>query len=119
MSRLLFPLSMAIVCIGLTGCAPTLNQIYVKSQKAYNQRNYVQAYEYARYAAKNGNVKAAYALGYLYYYGIGTQENPVLARKWMNFAYLRGYKPAHKALVIIANASTIEYPTQQKLPIPI
>lgn len=48
--------------------------------------------------AKRGNIQAQYAVGYLFYYGIGIQRDPVQAVKWFQRAAKFGNVSAINAL---------------------
>tara|TARA_B100002051_G_C16385704_1_gene462716 strand:+ start:291 stop:617 length:327 start_codon:yes stop_codon:yes gene_type:complete len=106
-----------LISLSLSACAPTPQQWFKRSQQAYQQQNYGTAFAYAQFAARQGNVKAAYALGYLYYYGTGTEANPVLARRWIQRAAERGYRPAKNALTVLYNQATVA-PHQERIPVP-
>lgn len=67
----------------LTGCMTVAERQYSAGEVAFKQQDYHQAYQYLQKAAQYGNVKGQYALGYLYYYGLGTPQNDVLARHWL------------------------------------
>ena len=117
MSPKLPPFAITSLCLLLSACAPTPGQWFKKSQQEYKQQNYGQAYLDAKAAAQHGNLQATYAMGYMYYYGIGTSANPVLARQWMNRAAQRGYRPAIRALNLLYNSET-KAPHQAALPMP-
>ncbi|MDF1796906.1 MAG: hypothetical protein P1U63_10255 [Coxiellaceae bacterium] len=70
-----------IACFFLTGCMGA-NYYYTKGQKEFQEQNYHQAFADTLAAAKYGNVDAQYATGYMYYYGIGTDQNDYLAEMW-------------------------------------
>lgn len=52
-------------------------------------------------AAQNGDADAEYALGYMYFYGIGTVRDPKAARLWINRAAAQGQPLAIKASRIL------------------
>ncbi len=58
------------------------NYYYKKGQHEFQEQNYHQAFADTLAAAKYGNVDAQYAAGYMYYYGIGTEQNDYLAEMW-------------------------------------
>ncbi|MDF1655591.1 MAG: hypothetical protein P1U34_10815 [Coxiellaceae bacterium] len=70
-----------IACFFLTGCMGA-NYYYKKGQVEFQEQNYHQAFADTLAAAKYGNVEAQYAAGYMYYYGIGTEQNDYLAEMW-------------------------------------
>lgn len=90
--------------LALSGCAskqlpittpiPTLEQ----AQAEYRSGNFSQALVSLTLLATQGNEEAQYALGYMYYYGQGTEKNLDLARGWFRQASAQGYTPARQAL---------------------
>lgn len=54
-------------------------------------------------AAKSGDPDAQYALGYMYYYGIGTIRDKETAKMWIDRAAKQGQPLAKKAEELIAN----------------
>ena len=53
-------------------------------------------------AARSGDPDAQYALGYMYYYGIGTVRNPSVAQTWISKAAAQGQPLARKANRLLA-----------------
>ncbi len=53
--------------------------------------------------AEQGNASAQYAVGYMYYYGKGTQRNKTLGMKWIQRSAKQGYRPAQKSLQLLKN----------------
>ncbi len=58
-----------------------LGFIYLKGPAEIN-RDYKKAFDLFAKAADLGGVTAAYELGYMHYYGLGTTRNPTEANKW-------------------------------------
>ncbi len=54
-------------------------------------------------AAKAGDTDAQYALGYMYYYGLGTDRDQETAALWIRRAALSGHTLAKKAYAMIEN----------------
>ena len=57
-------------------------------------------------AAENGNADAQYALGYMYYYGIGTVKDQQTAALWIERAAAAGQPLARKAWTLINTGAT-------------
>ena len=55
---------------------------YSKSQEYYNNKNYTEAFEWARKAAEQGHAHAQWRVGACYFYGEGTAKNQVEGAKW-------------------------------------
>lgn len=56
-------------------------------------------------AAQAGDPDAQYALGYMYYYGIGTASNPSAARLWIDRAAAQGQPLAKRAQKLLSQGS--------------
>ena len=50
------------------------------------RKDYVQAVQWYRKAAEQGNAKAQYNLGLMYANGKGARQNPVIAKEWFGKA---------------------------------
>lgn len=107
------------VTLLITGCAsqPSYSndteQLAV-AKEAFMQHEYVQAVYLFEPLAIRGHSQAQYALGYLYYYGLGVAQNTKLATKWLASAAAKGNKKALKALELITQQQTA--PTPEKKP---
>ena len=92
--------------IGLTGCAtqqtrsskaippPTLEV----AQNNFRAGEYSKAISQLSFLAVNDDREAQYALGYMYYYGLGTTQNIDLARGWFRESAIAGFDQAKQAL---------------------
>ena len=60
-------------------------------------KKYQSSFDRVKSAAQEGNPSAQYALGYLYFYGIGTARNPKAAKVWILRAAAKGHPLAIKA----------------------
>ena len=58
-------------------------------------------------AAQDGDPDAQYALGYMYYYGIGTVRDTTTATLWIRRSALQGQPIAKKALALITGGAEI------------
>lgn len=70
-------------------------------EKGYYKRAF---HELLPYAA-NGNIKAQYAIGYMYYYGYGVTQDTETGYFWIKKAADQGYRPAIKAVEIIKTSA--------------
>lgn len=88
----------AVCAMGLAACAmdPTLS--YNLGKQNYGEQNYHTAFTYLLESAKFRNANAQYAVGYMYYYGVGTQQSLPLAIKWFQAAADQGHYKAMMAL---------------------
>ena len=81
LKTLLYILPFSVI-LSLAACAPPANKLYTQGQAAYQQQNFHTAFNLLYASAKGGNLQAQYAVGYMYYYGIGVQRDPIQAVKW-------------------------------------
>lgn len=94
----------------LVGCASPGNRLLAEGQNAYHMQEYHTAFVKLLAAAKTGNACAEYAVGYLYYYGIGTPPNPYEAIKWFRkAASYHGLPEAKEALHLIERSGPPEF----------
>jgi TPR repeat protein len=61
---------------------------------AYNNGNYAVALRNFRVLAEQGDARARYNLGLMYWYGDGVDEDDKQARKWFRLAATQGFAPA-------------------------
>jgi TPR repeat protein len=98
-------LCLAIVCL-FTACT---NLSYKQGQESFLHQDYRQAFIRLMPPAKAGNAQAQYAIGYMYYNGLGTIENKDKALFWLNEAASQGSYEAIKALKLIKNKQPSPY----------
>jgi len=75
---------------------------------AWRAGNYAKALPLLQNAASNGNARAQYALGYMYYHGQGVTRNMDTALAWIRKAADNGDKRAIEALGTLAGAVSRE-----------
>ncbi len=68
-------------------------------------------------AAESGNSDAQYALGYMYYYGIGTVKDVPTAALWIRRSADQGQPLAKKAIVMIDKETSMQTTTPSHLPL--
>lgn len=93
-------------CLALTSCSEYVNlgaepgdeQLMIQARQAYAEKQYEASYKHLYHLANKNNKEAMYALGYLYYYGLGVESNPKIAQDLIRQSADQGYKPAMKAL---------------------
>ena len=96
------------LCITLVGvslllqsCTPPTTQLLLQGKDAYQTQDYHTAYNKLLTAAKAGDHQAQYAVGYMYYYGIGVERDSERAIYWIKKAADAGYYNALAALEFI------------------
>lgn len=100
--------------VWLTACAST-GELLQRGQADFKDGNYTQAFEQLQPLAEKNNADAQYAIGYMYYYGQGTQKNIIRAQQWIRKAASQGQVQAIKAMTLLSNKTgsqggTIGYP---------
>jgi TPR repeat protein len=81
----------------LVACGNTTQQLH-QGKESFAQKNYTAAFKDLKPAAEKGNKDAQYAVGYMYFYGKGTDKDKKSARKWIRKAADQGQPQAVKAL---------------------
>jgi DamX protein len=100
-------LPLKILCLGiivaLTGCASKSSSTasYSQARESFEVQDYKTAFEEVQTPAASGNADAEYALGYMYYYGKGTQANPELGKNWIARSAAQGNETALQAYQMI------------------
>lgn len=90
------------------------NSAFEAAQRSYEQHDYSQAFEQLWIPARQQDPRALYAMGYMYYYGIGTDKDQDLGRGLINRAAVMKYPPAIEAMNLIMAAKHTQYVPFQK-----
>lgn len=98
----------------LAACAPHYRSSFVTAQHDFSHQNYGRAYDEVIVPAHHGNRAAMYALGYLYYYGLGVPRDPDMGRIWIQHAADCGYPPAITAFREITIMKHEQTPTENE-----
>ena len=87
-------------CLVLVACSTQTRyeRDYSNAKKNFAEQNYRSAFNQVQAPANAGNPSAQYALGYMYYNGLGTIASNSQAAYWFQKSAAQGYKPAKKAL---------------------
>ncbi len=104
------------VTLFISGCATTPDYSNDKirfeaGKEAFLAHEYVQAAQLFEPLAIKGHSQAQYALGYLYYYGLGISQNSEVGEKWIKSAAREGHQRAIKALELISKERVTEKET--------
>ncbi len=70
----------------LSGCYNADTKAYRLGNMAFSKGNYKQSFKYYLYAARHNITPAQYAVGYQYYYGLGTKPNTFKSMHWFKKA---------------------------------
>lgn len=93
-----------VVAAIISGCATTNQPTppdqarFQQGKAAYVHKDYAKAFELLLTAAQNGNPRAQYTVGYMYYNGKGVEKNRDQALKWIREAARNGDHRAVEAL---------------------
>lgn len=103
-------LSFMLVCLLLLqGCVAHNAYLYNQAIEYYSYAQYTRAFDLFAPLARGGDPNSQYALGYLYYYGLGTVEDQLKAEFWFNEAAMQGQPLAKRSLYLIdKNRARIE-----------
>lgn len=99
------------LALSLAGCAGTRTQAEAETPQLEQGRQAFLAEDYARaapllqQAAMSGNPQAQYALGYMYYYGLGVKQDRREALALMRESAAGGDERAVQALGELASAN--------------
>ena len=99
-------LIICVACFLLQSCSSTSpNQAFQDAQNNYSQGKFAKAFKTLSKLAENGNSQAEYALGYMYYYGQGTDQDTEKAIILFQQAANQGNADAAKALTLVQDRS--------------
>ncbi|MAZ77784.1 MAG: hypothetical protein CMF39_03825 [Legionellaceae bacterium] len=100
-------MSVTSLCLSACATSSTSNQ-FVNGKTAFQQGQYNDAFSSLMPAAKKGNPEAQYAIGYMYFYGKGTQQNTLLAQQWFEKSAKQHYPKAKTALQLLSQQNQQE-----------
>jgi TPR repeat protein len=87
--------------LSLAGCGMTSPGMYEELQQGkhtFAAGDYATAFHQLLPVAINGNKEAQYAVGYMYYNGLGVATDTETGVDWMKKSAQQGYAPAENAL---------------------
>ena len=100
-------IALCLILSLVAGCATTTDKhtnalnseaVLAQAKQAYHEQKYQEAFQLLYPLAAAGNDQAQYALGYLYYYGLGLEKNERQGMVWIQRAAAQGNKKALQAL---------------------
>jgi TPR repeat protein len=98
----------AVCCFLLTACA--IGKISNSAAKQdYVEHDYSRAFNALLLPAMHDDPEAQYALGYMYYYGLGIAKDQDIARTWIKKSADHHYLPALQAMVVITQVRHEQY----------
>ena len=84
--------------LAIGGCAEPSNTALKNAHQEFAHQNYGEAFGRLQKAVKYHDRRVEYALGYCYYYGLGTAPDPYYARYYISRSAWQLYKPAVAAM---------------------
>ena len=102
-------ISIVLLCgLLLQSCATQSPSTLLHQAKIeYAQGKYAHAYNKLIKLAKQGNGDAQYAIGYMQYYGLGTDQDNLQARDWLKKSARQGNEDAKRALGLLQTSRDI------------
>ena len=98
-----------VACLLLQACAQTGGSSALrKGQAEFSGQNYRMAFKDLLPLAQKGNSQAQYAIGYMYYNGLGIGKDFRMAEFWLHKSSVQGSPLASKALAMIDKAKASE-----------
>lgn len=99
-------LLLSALCCCLLSCAsPKMSQELEQGKVNFIAGDYKKAFHGLMPLAVNGNAQAAYAIGYMYYYGYGVAQDNESGLFWMRKSASQGFELAIQALNAIQQQS--------------
>lgn len=88
--------------VGLSGCAsPGMMSELQQGKRTFDAGQYQKAFHQLLPIAIYGRREAQYAIGYMYYYGLGVAPDQEAGIDWMKKSAEQEYKPAMSALTAL------------------
>lgn len=108
---------MLALALALVGCAttpsgPSAEALLERGETAFRAERYASALPDLMQAARLGNARAQYAIGYMYYNGLSVSEDMDTALVWIRRAARNGNPEAVEALARIAGSRGTDANTQ-------
>ena len=85
----------------LASCATTSAQELARGKQNFFAQRYATSFQQIKKVAELGNPDAEYALGYMYYYGKGTDQDAHAAKTWISKAAGQGQAQAIQAVQLL------------------
>jgi TPR repeat protein len=90
-----------MACSTMKMVSPSVASELQQGKRNFNAGYYKKAMHELLPLACDGNAEAQYAVGYMYYYGLGVAQDTDVGHFWIKRSANQHYKPAVKALQMI------------------
>lgn len=100
---------------GTTHLTPYEMSKLAQSKRLFDDGYYKRAMHELLPLASNGNPQAQYAIGYMYYYGLGVTQDTDTGHFWVQKAAEKNYPPAIEGLKLMVPSSTAIAKPRDKL----
>ena len=97
-----------VTVLFLSGCATHTSSLD-RAERSYESHDYARAFKELWIPVEAHDPRAIYAMGYMYYYGIGTDKDQDIGRSLIRRASAQHYRPAIAALKLITEAKHEQY----------
>lgn len=112
--NIVFKVLIISILILLQACVAMDRSKIDVGRQSFLDGDYHKAFSYLLPAAKKGNADAEYALGYMYFYGLGTPQDKEQGFRWMLRAANQGQVQAQQALTILRGD---DFTTMKSIPV--
>tara|TARA_R110000868_G_scaffold91080_1_gene252630 strand:- start:10402 stop:11352 length:951 start_codon:yes stop_codon:yes gene_type:complete len=102
---LLFP--MFLISCSSNHVNKAKDPLLVEAKNNFYDGDYKNAAKDLHVLSKSGDPEAQYALGYMYYYGMGVEKNPIVARRLISMSAEKGNVEAVKALRLLVESNAV------------
>lgn len=114
MSKFIQTCLAVLLCAFVVGCSttkpplrPDVQSYLDQASRLFSEYQYREAKQILYPLACEGVPKAQYAIGYMYYYGYGVQQDTDVGYFWIKRAADQGYAPALRAMGLIERNKTV------------
>ncbi|MBX3709944.1 MAG: sel1 repeat family protein [Gammaproteobacteria bacterium] len=107
-------LLICLLSLSLFACAtpsPRMTSELQQGKRYFHDGYYRRAMRQLLPLACDGNAEAQYAVGYMYYYGLGVAQDTDVGDFWIKRSANQGYAPAIQALHLISTDKDAATPT--------
>lgn len=101
-------LIVAIASVLLQACSSVGGGALRHGRSAFQNQDYRTAFKDLLPLAQKGNSQAQYAIGYMYYNGLGVAKDFQMAQFWLHKSAAQQYQKAKDALKMIVSAKSAE-----------
>lgn len=102
---------MLMSSIIVSSCAVFFDRPERTAEYYFEHQDYREAFSRLWWPANLGKPTSQYALGYMYYYGLGVPVDHDMARVWFSHSAAQNYLPAKTAMKMLTNPEYVQFDT--------